>query len=99
MNKTVREASKIGPCAEHSRHPSIEAIDAAENHSGLVEMPASRSNGRKLLLTSDGGQRATSNHPSIAENDIASLRMKLRPKGRAPWSCGVITTRVTITQA
>jgi hypothetical protein len=23
MNKTVREASKIGPCAEHSRHPSI----------------------------------------------------------------------------
>ena len=63
MNKTVREASKIGPCAEHSRHPSIEAIDAAENHSGLVEMPASRSNGRKLLLTSDGGQRATSNHP------------------------------------
>jgi hypothetical protein len=52
MNKTVREASKIGPCAEHSRHPSIEAIDAAENHSGLVEMPASRSNGRKLLLTS-----------------------------------------------
>jgi hypothetical protein len=57
MNKTVREASKIGPCAEHSRHPSIEAIDAAENHSGLVEMPASRSNGRKLLLTSDGGQR------------------------------------------
>jgi hypothetical protein len=32
MNKTVREASKIGPCAEHSPpHPSIELIDAAEN--------------------------------------------------------------------
>ena len=66
MNKTVREASKIGPCAEHSRHPSIEAIDAAENHSELVEMPASRSNGRKLLLTSDGGQRANLQSPPVS---------------------------------
>ena len=66
MNKTVREASKIGPCAEHSRHPSIEAIDAAENHSGLVEMPASRSNGRKLLLTSDGQAYAAGPPPPKA---------------------------------